>query len=192
MISRRFILASLAAAIATAACPTPRPSPSDPTRVSGWADTARLVLTTIEWAVPAARAIVSVAVPEPARAIVDRALSALAEAAGGLRDALATYEARGAEQCLAHASVGGIRSALVTLARVLADAGLALGVTFERLADSVGSIADALAPRCDGDAGWSSAGESVNRELSAIARSASARGVILRRDLDAMRPPTRQ
>jgi len=46
------------------------------------------------------------------------------------------------------------------------------------------SVADALVPACDRDAGWSSAGDRANAELRAIA---TGRGP-LRRVLDDLRP----
>lgn len=170
------------------ACPSPRPSPSDPTRVSSWTGAARLVIDTVAWAIPAARLIVDAIVPQPARAVVDLALTGLSTATSGLNDALASYEHRGADQCVAHAAVGGVRGALVALARALADSGIALGTTFERVADSVGAIADGLVPRCASDAGWASTGESLGRELQGIQRAAEVRGTVLRRDLDNLHP----
>ncbi len=80
--------------------------------------------------------------------------------------------------------MGGLHRALVGLARVLADNGIALGTTLERVVDGVASVADALVPACDRDAGWSSAGDRANAELRAIA---TGRGP-LRRVLDDLRP----
>ncbi len=181
-------LVIFALALTLTACPSPRPSPSDPTRVSSWTDTAHLVIDTVAWAIPAARLIVDAIVPQPARAVVDLALTGLSTATSGLNDALASYESRGADQCVAHAAVGGVRGALVALARALADSGIALGTTFERVADSVGAIADGLVPRCQNDAGWASTGESLGRELQGIQRAAEVRGAVLRRDLDNLHP----
>ncbi len=190
MLNRRRLAAfSLALTLVfVAACPSPRPSPSNPALVGGWTDTARTVLATLSWCVPAARAIVAAVVPEPARAVVDRALLALSDASTRFNDALDAYDARGGDQCAAHAAVGGLHSAIVSLASVLADAGLGLGNTIGRVADSVGSIADVLTPRCASDAGWSSAGDRVNSQLAAVERNASRRGIVLRRDLDNLSP----
>ncbi len=184
-----FALLALLSLVFVTACPPRPPSPSGPpTTVSSWTDTARVVLTTLRWAVPAARAIVGVTVPEPARAIVDRALGGVAEAADGLQGALDAYEHAGGDRCAAKAAVSGLSSALVTLSRTLADNGIALGTTLERVADAVGSIADALVPACDRDAGWSSRGEALGAELRAIQGAAVVRGVVLRRVLDNLRP----
>lgn len=184
-----FILVLLA--LSLAAC-TPPPPPSDggtpAVTPSSWADTTRLVLSTLSWAVPAARAVTDLVVPEPARTQVGRALVAVTDAAGRLGLALDAYEARGGDRCAAYAAVGGVHVALVQLAQVLADHGIALGVVLERVADSAASIADALVPACQRDAGWASAGDRLNGELRAVALRASARGVVLRRDLDRLQP----
>ena len=150
---------------------------------TGWTSTARVVLDTLRWALPAARAITDVVVPEPARTQVGRALDATGEAARELSAAVDAYEQRGGDRCAAHAAVGGLHRALVGLARVLADGGIALGTTLERVVDGVASIADALVPACDRDAGWSSAGDRANAELRGIAT-----GRVLRRVLDDLRP----
>lgn len=174
---------------AAVVCCGPRPPPSGPGAVvSSWTDTARTVLNTLSWAIPSARAILAAILPEPARTIVGRALDAVAEASTRLAVAVEAYESRGGDRCAAHAAVGGVRAALVQLAQVLADNGVALGTVLERVADGAASIADALVPSCDRDAGWASAGDRTNAELRAIAARATARGVVLRRDLDGLRP----
>ncbi len=188
---RRSLLALAFLGSLAVACTPPVP-PSDGgtpgTTPSSWTDTTRLVLSTLRWSVPAARAITDVVVPEPARSQVGRALDAVADASGRLELALDAYEARGGDRCAAYAAVGGIHAALVQLAQVLADNGIALGATLERVADAAASIADALIPVCQRDAGWASAGDATNRELRAIAAAASARGVVLRRVLDNLQP----
>ena len=174
---------------AAVVCCGPRPGPEGPgSVVSSWTDTARTVLNTLSWAVPSARAILAAILPEPARTIVGRALDAVAEASQRLAVAVEAYESRGGDRCAAHAAVGGVRAALVQLAQVLADNGVALGTVLERVADGAASIADALVPSCNRDAGWASVGDRTNAELRAIAARATARGVVLRRDLDGLRP----
>lgn len=184
-------LLAVALVASSVAC-TPPPPPSDggtpATTPSSWVDTTRLVLTTLGWAVPSARAITDLVVPEPARTQVGRALDGVTAASRGLSVALDAYEARGGDRCAAYAAVGGLHVALVQLAQVLADNGIALGVTLERVADAAASIADALIPACQRDAGWASVGDRTNRELRAIAAAASARGVVLRRVLDHLQP----
>lgn len=189
---RRAFLSALAAATLSATCrgcPDPVPGGGPSVTPGSWTDTARTVLATLGWAIPAARAILATIVPEPARSVVLRALDALSDAAGRLGSAVDAYQSRGGDQCPAYAAVGGVHSAIVSLARVLADAGVALGTTLAQVADSVGSIADVLTPRCQPDAGWSSAGDRINVELDAIQYGAAARGRILRRDLDNLQPP---
>ena len=185
------VLLACGAGAAASGCPGPVAPVDGGVAVtpSGWTSTARVVLNTLSWAVPAARAITDVVVPEPARAQVGRALDATGDAARELQQAVDAYEARGGDRCAAHAAVGGLHRALVGLARVLADNGIALGTTLERVVDGVASVADALIPACAADAGWASAGDGANRELRAIAESAARRGVILRRDLDDLRHP---
>ena len=122
---------------------------------------------------------------EPARTQVARALDATGDAARELGVAVDAYESAGGDRCVAKAATAGLHRAIVGLARVLVDNGIALGTTLERVADGVASVADALTPACDPDAGWSSAGDAANRELRAI--HDGARGP-LRRVLDDLRP----
>lgn len=181
----------LALLLAAPAC-TPPPPPSDggvpAVTPSSWVDTTRLVLTTLRWAVPAARAITDLVVPEPGRTQVGRALDAVTDAAGRLQLALTAYEARGGDRCAAYAAVGGVHAAIVQLAQLLADRGVALGVVLERVADSAASIADALVPACQRAAGWASAGDRSNATLRAISWRAASSGIVLRRDLDTLQP----
>ena len=188
-LSGAILVASLAGAL-LAACPGPvTPVDGGPAVTpSSWTSTARVVITTLRWALPAARAITDLTVAEPGRTQVARALDAAAQATDRLHGAVDAYEARGGDRCAARAAVGGLQVALVGVAQVLADNGVALGTTLERIVDAVASIADALIPACDADAGWSSAGDSANARLRAIAESARARGVTLRRVLDDLRP----
>lgn len=174
--------------LACVACHPQPPSPSTPVQVSSWADTARVVLTTLRWSVPAAKVVVGAVVSEPGRSTVLRSLDGVAEAAEGLGRSLDAYELAGGDRCAAKASVAGLSSAIVVLARTLADNGIALGSTLERIADSVGSIADALVPACDRDAGWSSAGAALGVELRRVQSEAVARGRVLRHVLDDLQP----
>lgn len=184
-LSGAVIVATLAGAL-LAGCPGPVvPVDGGPAVTpSSWTSTARVVLTTLRWAVPAARAITDVTVSEPARTQVARALDATAAAAGEMERAVDAYELRGGDRCAAHAAVGGLHRALAGLARVLADSGIALGTTLERVVDGVASIADALVPSCAPDAGWSSAGDRANAELRAIREAHGP----LSRALDDLRP----
>lgn len=179
----RALLLALLCAVSLGCTPTPPVDGGTAVTPSGWTSTARVVLDTLRWAVPAARAITDAVLTDPARAQVGRALDATGEAARELGAAVDAYELRGGDRCAAHAAVGGLHRALVGLARVLADNGIALGTTLERVVDGVASIADALVPACDRDAGWSSVGDRANAELRAIAT-----GRVLRRVLDDLRP----
>ena len=188
-LSGAILVATLAGALLTA-CPGPvTPVDGGPAVTpSSWTSTARVVITTLRWALPAARAITDLTVAEPGRTQVARALDAAAQATDRLHGAVDAYEARGGDRCAARAAVGGLQVALVGVAQVLADNGIALGTTLERIVDAVASIADALIPACDADAGWTSAGDGANARLRAIAEGARARGVTLRRVLDDLRP----
>ena len=140
------LLCGALGAAVSACTPTPPVDGGVAVTPSGWTSTARVVLDTLRWAVPAARAITDSVVPEPARTQVGRALDATGDAARELSAAVDAYEIRGGDRCAAHAAVGGLHRALVGLARVLADSGIALGTTLERVVDGVASIADALVP----------------------------------------------
>lgn len=178
--------------IGLAACPprpTPEPGPSQP--VSGWTSTARAVLSTLRWALPAARAVTDSLLSDPPRTQVSRALDAAADAAGRLDVALSAYESRGGDRCVAHAAAGGVVVALEQLADVLADNGIALGVVLGRVVDGAASIVDALVPACAADAGWTSAGDTANARLRLTEDVARRRGIALRRDLDGITEPAR-
>jgi len=186
-----FLLLVASIAFSAIACRPPTPAPDGPpTVVSSWTDTARTVLSTLEWAVPAAKALVAVIVPDPANVLVERALDGVADAAGRFQESLDAYESRGGDRCAAYAAVGGVHSALVGLAQVLADHGVALGRVLERVADAAAAIGDQLVPACDRDAGWRSAGRDGDLRLRAIEATARARGLVLRRDLDGLHPPS--
>ena len=179
----------LVASLAPGCHPQP-PAPDGIAVTPGsWTSTARTVLTTLRWAVPAARMVTNVLLDDPARSIVGRALDAVTDAAGRLDTALGAYEARGGDRCAAKAAVAGVRSALVSTAQVLVDHGIALGVVLERVVDTAAALVDELVPGCDPDAGWASAGAESNRELRAMELLATTRGIILRRDLDRITPP---
>jgi len=188
-LSGAVLVATLAGAL-LAACPGPvTPVDGGPAVTpSSWTSTARVVITTLRWALPAARAITDLTVAEPGRTQVARALDAAAQATDRMHGAVDAYEARGGDRCAARAAVGGLQVALVGVAQVLADNGIALGTTLERIVDAVASISDALIPACDADAGWAGAGDASNARLRAIAEGARARGVTLRRVLDDLRP----
>ena len=165
----------------------PPPVPSDGSVVatpSGWTDTARTILDVLAWVIPGARSVLNGLLSAPARTQVSRVLDTLGDYTTRLHDAVTAYERSGGDRCAAHASVAGLRVALVDLAQVLADNGLALGRPLERVLDSAAAIADELVPNCVMDAGWSSVGEDSNTRLRAIEAGARQRGVNLRRDLD--------
>lgn len=167
--------------------PTPEPGPSQP--VSGWTSTARAVLSTLRWALPAARAVTDSLLSDPPRTQVARALDAAADAARGLDGALDAYEHRGGDRCVAYAAAGAVSATLGTLAEVLSDNGIAIGVVLGRVVDGVASIADALIPACALDAGWTSAGDTANARLRLVEDVARRRGITLRRDLDGLTEP---
>lgn len=174
--------------------PTPRPEPGPSQPVSGWTSTARAVLSTLRWALPAARSVTDMILSDPPRTQVGRALDAAADAAGRLSAALDAYEARGGDHCIAHAAAGGVVVALTQLADTLADNGIALGVVLGRVVDGAASIVDALVPACaptPTDAGWTSAGDLANGRLRLTEDMARRRGIALRRDLDTITEPSR-
>ena len=170
-------------------CPRPTP-PSDggTSTPTAWTDTASVVLHALAWALPAAEVVVDATVPDPARAVVDRAIAGTREAATGLQSALDAYNARGGDRCAAYAAVGGLTRAFVVLAQTLADQGIALGTTLTPIVESLGAVADQLVPACQSDAGFASAGDATGRTLRAIEADAAAHGRVLRPALDGLRP----
>ena len=183
-----FLLA-LVMAVTMACRPAPVPDDAAPAVTpSGWTDTARTVLSALSWAVPGAQMVTGALLPEPARTVVNRALAGVGAAAENLEVALAAYESRGGDRCAAKAAVAGVRASLVATAQALADNGIALGRVLERVADSAAALVDELVPACDPDAGWRSEGRQTNAELREIELRATARGIILRRDLDDLHP----
>jgi hypothetical protein len=171
--------------------PTP-PSDGGTSTPAAWTDTASTVLHALAWALPAAEVIVDATVPEPQRAVVDRAIAGTVEAATGLQSALDAYVARGGDRCAAYAAVGGLTRAFVVLAQTLADQGIALGTTLTPIVQSLGAIADQLVPACQADAGFASAGDATARTLRAIEADAAAHGRVLRPVLDGLHPAVTQ
>jgi hypothetical protein len=184
-------VAPLGGGVAFLAC-GPRPVPIDggvAVTPSAWTDTARVVITTLRWALPAAAAILEATVPEPARTQVVRALAATTQATARLNEALVAYESAGGDRCLAKSATAGVHAALVILAETLADNGIGIGNTLASVADGLASIVDVLTPACEPDASLrASAGDASNQRLRDIRAAARARGTILSTILDDLRP----
>ena len=155
---------------------------------TAWTDTARVVVNTLRWALPAAKLVCNAVLNDPGRTQVARVIDAVIDYNGRFESALTAYEQAGGDRCAAKAAAAATRQGLIDLCQVLADNGLALGRPLERVVDSVSSVVDMLIPACD-DAGWSSAGDDANARLRAIEAAARARGVTLRRNLDSIEPP---
>ena len=184
----RVLPALLSLALLQPACPRPVP-PSDggpvaqPTR---WTDTAHTVLDILHWTLPAAKFAVGLLPLTPiARAEVQRVLDTLVTTSvPGLEDAVRTYEVRGGNdatsRCQAYAASGATTTALLTVARTLAEQGFALGTDLEQVLTGLGALADDLAPACDRDAGWVSESRTTRTALAALASNAQQRGQTLR------------
>lgn len=173
-----------------AGCPPVPPSDGGTPVVtpSGWSQTARLAVTVGRGLLPVAGAIVEATTQDPGRTIARRAFVVADDSLAGLGRALDAYDARGGDRCAAYAAAGAAGVALAELADVLAANGIALGVPLGRVVDLVASVVDTLVPQCQLDAGFASAGRAANERLLTIERAARSRGVILRRDLDAIEP----
>ena len=187
---KRLLALFLSASLIGATCQPP-PPPNDGGVVStpsSWTDTVSTVLRTIGWAVPAAQVIVDSLVPATARPIVDRSFVAVQDAATRLQGALEAYNSRGGDRCAAYAAVGGVTTAMVALAQVLANNGIGLGNTLIPVIQSLGAVTDQLVPACQLDAGYASVGEGPMLQVHAIETSAMARGVVLRPVLNNLRP----
>lgn len=188
-----FVLARVTLFSGVSCLPTqPPPPPSDGgipmVTPSGWTRTARLASTVGRGLIPVAQMVTDNIVAEPGRSQVRRAFGIADQALVSLNLAASAYEARGGDRCAAFAAAGAASIALHDLAQVLTDNGVALGEPLGRVVDLVASVVDALIPSCAVDAGFFGAGELANRQLRAVERTASARGVILRRDLDNIAP----
>lgn len=185
-----FRVLALSLALSMGGC-RPNPVPTDGgvvTTPSSWTDTVSTVLRTIEWSIPAAQLIVGNLLPAADRPVADRAFVAVQDAASRLQTALAAYNARGGDSCVAYAAVGGVTSALVSLAQVLADNRIGLGNTLIPVIQSLGAVVDQLVPACQRDAGYASVGEAPMLRVRSIETSAATRGVVLRPVLDNLRP----
>lgn len=128
--------------------------------------------------------IVDSLIPAASRPVADRAFVAVQDASTRLQTAVDAYTARGGDRCAAYAAVGGVTTAMVGLAQVLADNGVGMGSTLIPVIQSLGAVADQLVPACQSDAGYASVGEGVMVRVHAIETSASARGLVLRPVLD--------
>lgn len=184
------ILVACGLGAALTGCPPVPPSDGGTPVVtpSGWSQTARLAVTVGRGLLPVAGAIVEATTQDPGRTQARRAFVVADDALAGLGRALDAYDARGGDRCAAYAAAGAAGVALAELADVLAANGIALGVPLGRVVDLVASVVDTLVPQCQLDAGFASAGRAANDRLLGIERAARSRGVILRRDLDAIEP----
>lgn len=164
------LLALCLSALCFTGCPGPiAPVDGGPAVTpTSWVSTARTVLLTLQWAIPAAKVVTNATLQDPGRTQVARALDAVTDSARDLGAALDTYESRGGDQCVAHAAVGASHRALMVLATVLAANGIAIGNTIGGIIDALGSVIDGLVPACQRDAGWASVGEQANRELQRL------------------------
>lgn len=184
------LLVLATALVASAVACRPQPSPTTtPTVVSSWTDTARSVTGALRWAVPAARLVLTQILSAEIDGVVGRVLDVVADASQRLDTALDVYEHRGGDACAVYAASGAVRTALLDLADALVDHGVALGVPLGRILDGVSALVDNLVPRCAVSQSWASAGDHTNITLRSLDARARARGVVLRRDLDAIRPP---
>lgn len=182
------LLTALVASV-VACRPQPTPQPAAPITVSSWTDTAREVSATLRWAVPAARMILTQIVPDAAAGVVGRVLDVVGDAAVSLDNAVTAYVNRGGDACAVYAASGAVRAALLDLAEALTDNGVALGVPLGRVLDGASALVDNMVPRCSTTSSWASAGDHSNLTLRSLDARARARGVTLRHDLDAIRPP---
>lgn len=185
------LLACLALPPAFLACVPNDVRPQDAAVVyaSSWTDSARRVLSALSWAVPSARVVLDQILPWAEAQIVGRVVDGVADAAHGLSVALDAYDARGGDACPVQSASAGVRVSLLEMADMLAREGIALGVPLGHVVDAVSSVVDNLLPACPADGSvWQSSGDTANDRLHAIDESARARGIVLRRDLDAIRP----
>ncbi len=187
---KRLLALFLAASLIGATCQPPPPSDGGVFTPSAWTDTVSTVLHTIAWSIPAAQMIVDNLIPGDARPVVDRAFVAVQDAAVRLQTALDAYNTRGGDRCVAYAAVGGVTTAMVSLAQVLADNGIGLGNTLIPVIQSLGAVADRLVPACQLDAGYASVGERSMVRVRAIEASAMADGRVLRPVLNNLHPVT--
>jgi len=186
---KRLLSLFLAASLMVASChPTPPPSDAGVSTPSAWTDTVATVLHTIAWSIPAAQLIVGNLVPADVRPVVDRSFVAVQDAAGRLQTALDAYNARGGDRCVAYAAVGGVTTAMVSLAQVLANNGIGMGNTLIPVIQSLGAVVDQLVPACQRDAGYASIGEGPMVQVRVIETSAMAQGRVLRPVLNNLRP----
>jgi len=190
------LYALLLIAFVSACHPIPPPQPAPGPAVdggvvvpAGWTSGARLVLRTLSWAVPAAKNVTDLLLPEPARTLVGRVFTAVTQAANDLQLALDAYIARGGDQCAAYSAVGGLHVALVQLAHALVDNGIAMGAVLEPVADTVASLLDNFVASCQPDAGWASHGEQWNAMLREITSVQYRHGRVLNHQLDLIHPP---
>lgn len=186
---KRLLALFLSASLIGATCQPPAPTDGGVVATpSSWTDTVSTVLHTIAWSIPAAQMIVDNLIPATARPIVDRSFVAVQDAATRLQTALDAYNARGGDRCVSYAAVGGVTTALVSLAQVLADNGIGLGNTLIPVIQSLGAVTDQLVPACQRDAGYASVGGGPMLRVRAIEAQAMSHGVVLRPVLNNLRP----
>jgi len=152
---RRFVLSAfLALSLALAACQTPTPVhlPDGGTYTpSGWVSTARTVLSILDWAIPAARLIVSgwsASAPGTTTVILRAVDIAHDTALPGFQHALDAYEHAGGDQCAVRSAADALIASLIAIADTSGAAGWGLADPIHSALGSLGGIADTLTPVC--------------------------------------------
>lgn len=155
---RRFALSAFLA-LCLVACQTPTPVhlPDGGTYTpSGWVSTARTVLSILDWALPAARLIVSgwAASAPGTTTVILRAVDVAHDTTlPGFQHALDAYEHAGGDQCAVRASADALVASLIAVADTSGAAGWGLADPIHSALGSLGGIVDVLTPVCAVDGG---------------------------------------
>lgn len=119
-------------------------------------------------------------IPHSVMQVIRIGYEVLDESVNALESSVNAYEASGGDSCMVYSMAVGVKTAIISLARMLVRYGFWIGIPMEAIADSVFSLIDTLLDRCEGDAGFRSMTSQANNELRQIQESAS----YLRNDLD--------
>lgn len=162
-----------------------KPNPNDPTHivVASWVSRARNIITSIRnVSHSSVRILESInVIPHSVMQVIRIGYDVLDESVNALESSLNTYEANGGDSCMVYSMAMGVKTAIISLARMLVRYGFWIGIPMEAVADSVFSLIDTLLNRCEEDAGFFSFSSHGNSELRQIQESTT---IHLRNDLD--------
>lgn len=153
---------------------------------SSWVDTARTVLSVLEWAIPAAKLIVSgfsSQSPTTTAPILTAMDTVQRVTVPGFRRAVDAYVREGGDRCVARAAASALLASLIAVSDTSGAAGWGIAAPLSSALASLGGIVDVTAPVCVHDSG------AVTPTADTMLRDARARLPVALRPFPAIYPP---